>query len=343
MKLRIEQLGQHLQQSLMPVYLLSGDEPLQMMEAVDNILMKAKDNGYLERDVLTFDAHADWSLLSSAAIEQSLFAQKTIVDLRLTVKAGNKGSKAIREYMAHLPSDKILIIQTKRLDKSAMKSVWVKAVDQQGVVIQIWNLSMPQTLAWVAKRMRQSGLQPTQEAIGLLTERIEGNLLAADQEIRKLSLLFHQQPVDVEQVLQVVADSSRFSVFDLSDAVLAADSRRIYHVLMILREEAIALPLILWSLSTLSRQLYQACFKLGMGQPASQAVGYMSYDKKAAFQAAMIRLQYADWPLILEKNFTIDRMSKGHESVRVKDESRIWDEIIDLALLLAGKGIHQMA
>ncbi len=339
MKLRVEQLGQHLQQSLLPVYLLSGDEPLQMMEAVDSILLKAKENGYLERDILTFDTHADWSLLSSAAVEQSLFAQKTIVDVRLNAKAGNKGSLAIREYMAHLPSDKILIIQTKRLDKSAMKSVWVKAIDKQGVVIQIWDLSAPQTLAWVAKRMRHSGLQPTQEAIRLLTERIEGNLLAADQEIRKLSLLFNQQRVDVEEVLQVVADSSRFSVFDLSGAVLAADVRRIQHILTILREEGTALPLILWSLSTLSRQLYDACFKVSTGQPPMQAMGYMAYDKKAAFQAAMRRLQNADWSAILAKNFLIDRMSKGHESVRVKDESRVWDEIVDFSLLLAGKNV----
>jgi len=337
MKLRVEQLGQHLQQSLQPVYLLSGDEPLQMMEAVDRLLLKAKECGYVERDILTFDAHADWSLLSSAAVEQSLFAQKTIVDVRLNAKAGNKGSLAIREYMQHLPSNKILIIQTKRLDKSAMKSVWVKAIDKHGVVIQIWELSAPQTLAWVAKRMRQSGLQPTQEAIRLLTERIEGNLLAADQEIRKLSLLFNQQRVDVEEVLEAVADSSRFSVFDLSGAVLAADVRRIQHVLTILREEGTALPLILWSLSTLSRQLYDACFKMNMGQPAAQAMGYMAYDKKAPFQAAMHRLQGADWSVILAKNFMIDRLSKGHESVRVKDESRVWDEIIDFALLLAGK------
>lgn len=336
MKLRIEQVEQHLKLQLLPVYLLSGDEPLQMMEAVDSILIKAKQSGYVERDILTFDGHADWSLLTAAAIEQSLFAQKTIVDVRLHVKAGRKGSVAIREYMQHLPSDKILLIQTQRLDKSAMRGAWVKAIDKQGAVIQIWNPSAPETLAWVAKRMRRSGLQPTQEAIRLLTERIEGNLLAADQEIRKLSLLFHQQRIDVEQVLQVVADSSRFSVFDLSDAVLHGDKRRIAHVLMILREEDTALPLILWSLSTLSRQLYDACFNVMQGQTAEQAMGYMPYNKKAAFQTAMRRLYDADWALILAKNFTIDRMSKGHASARVKDESRTWDEIMDFAFLLTG-------
>ena len=104
---------------------------------------------------------------------------------------------------------------------------------------------------------------------------------------------------------------------------------------MILREEGTALPLVLWSLSTLSRQLYDACFKVSMGQAESQAMGYMPRPRQGPFQSAMRRLQTADWPTILDKNFIIDRMSKGHESVRVKDESRTWDEIYDLAALLS--------
>ena len=335
MKLRIEQLAEHLKSQLMPVYFLSGDEPLQMMEAVDAVRAKAKEAGYLERDILTFEGQADWSTLSSAAIEQSLFAQKTLVDVRMSAKPGIKGSKAIREYMTHLPTNKVLLIQSGKQDKGSMNSAWAKALDKQGVVIQIWGMSPPQTLAWVAKRMRQQGLKPTQDAIRLLTERIEGNLLAADQEIKKLSLLFNNQDIDVDQLMQVVADSSRFSVFDLSDAVLMGDIKRIHHVLMVLRDEGTALPLVLWSLSTLSRQLYDACFKVGQGQPESQAMGYMPRPRQGPFQAAMRRLQYTDWLTILDKNFIIDRMSKGHESVRVKDESRTWDEAFDLAALLA--------
>lgn len=342
MKLRPEQLSSYLRDCSDRVFFLSGEEPLQMQEAADLIRQYALEQGFDERQIITFDGgHGDWTELTAAAMELSLFSQKKILDVRLShCQPGAKGSQAIRDYMANVPDDKFLLLQTAKLDKSARQAAWVKALDEQGVMIQVWDLSPAQTLGWVAKRMREHGLQPSQDAVRLLTERIEGNLLAANQEIKKLLLLFGAgAQIDVDQVMQVVADSSRFSVFDLSDAILLGDIKRLHHVLKILREEDTALQLVLWSLSTLSRQLYDICQRIMRGEAEARAIqsaGFIPRPRQALFPPAIRRLRDADWTHILQQNFEIETMTKGQAETRIRDESRIWDKVFDTAVLLSG-------
>lgn len=342
MKLRIEQLTSYLGKNTESVFFLSGDEPLQMMEAADQIRKHASQQGYDERDILSFESgNADWSTLTVAGRELSLFSQKKMLDVRLPKSSpGAKGSAAIRDYVGNVPSDQFLLLQTGKLDKGSKNSAWVKALDKNGVMIQVWDMSPAQTLAWVAKRLRATGLQPTQEAVRLLTERIEGNLLAADQEIKKLHLLFGVGEIGVDQVMQAVADNSRFTVFDLSDAILLGDIKRLHHVLSILREEDTPMPLVLWSLSTLMRQLYDICFRIKQGESEMQAMkvlGFIPRARQALFPIAIKRLLHADWSQLLQQSFMIERMSKGQGETRVRDESLIWDKILDTAVSLAGK------
>lgn len=342
MKVRIEQLTQFLGKSSDRVFFLTGDEPLQMMEATDSIRQFAQSQGYIERDILAFESgNADWSTLTSVSRELSLFSQKKMLDVRLPNSSpGLKGSAAIRDYMSHVPEDKFLLLQAGKLDKNSRNSAWVKALDKQGVMIQVWNLSPAQTLAWVAKRMRNIGLQPTQEAVRLLTERIEGNLLAADQEINKLVLLYGSGAVDVDQIMKVVADSSRFTVFDLSDAILLGNIKRLHHVLSILREEGTPLPLILWSLTTLIRQLHGMCYRVQQGEGMQQAIkvaGFIPQARQALFPPAIKRLSAADWSHILQQSFIIESMSKGQGKVRVRNQAMIWDQVFDTAVELMGK------
>ena len=341
MKLRAEQLPQFLKKSSAHVFYLSGDEPLQMMEAADQIRDAALRQGYDERDIISFEGgKGDWSALTTASIELSLFSQKKLLDVRLSGSSpGTKGSKAIRDYLENLPEDKFLLLQTGKLDKNSKNSAWVKALDKHGVMVQVWSLSPAQTLAWVAKRMRDNGLKPTQDAVKLLTERIEGNLLAADQEIKKL-VLFGVTNIDVDQVMKVVADSSRFTVFDLSDAVLTGNIKRLHHILSILREEGTPLPLVLWSLTTLSRQLYDICQRMEAGESESQALqvaGFIPQARKALFPSAIRRLSSTNWSHIFQQNFKIERLSKGQGENGVRYEGRIWDEILDVAVSLTGK------
>lgn len=338
MRLRQEQLDGHLQTQLAPVYFVSSDEPLQSMVAVDAIRKAANNKGYIERDILNVEGQFDWGLLQSASEMLSLFSEKKIVDLRLpSGKPGQQGSKAIQAYLKKIPDDKILIIQSGKIDYRARNAAWVKAIDAAGVVIQIWDLSPAQTLAWVAKRVRQTGLQPSQDAIRLLTERVEGNLLAAAQEIQKLHSLFGEGVVSDQQVLESVTDSSRFSIFDLSDAIMVADKKRIQHILKILREEGTAVTLVLWAITDLARKLYQANYCIKSGKGNSAIVNKVPRPKQSAFNSACRRLLDTEWQGVWDKLVEIDWKSKGVGAEPSKGELRIWDEFLDVTLLLAGR------
>jgi DNA polymerase-3 subunit delta len=341
---QVEQLLQR-QQQISPAFLITGDEPLQVMEACDAIRLQAKSQGFSERDVLHADNKFDWGALLSASNALSLFSEKKLIDLHIETKTpGRVGSQAIRDYMQNPPDDKVLLMQMPKLVGSARNSAWVKAIEKSGVVVQIWDLSPPQTMAWVAKRMRAVSMRPSNDAVRLLTERVEGNLLAAVQEISKLKLLFGSddgQEITIEdkQVLESVSDSSRFSIFDLSNAVMMGDVHRVQHIHHNLKEEGTPVQLILWTLSDLSRQLYNASFSLKEGVSTSQILSKMPRPRQKPFQVALQRMQYADWAPILKKNGEIDRLSKGQGDIANKGLGRVWSDLLELALILAGTAV----
>ncbi len=341
MQVRPEQIEEHLRHNLAPVYLVSGDEPLQVMETADAIRKAAQQRGFTERDVLTVDAQFDWGALYDAAGALSLFADKKLLDVRMpTCKAGQAGTKALQHYLEYLPSDKVLLIQTGRLDKACKGAAWVKKIEQAGVLIQIWELSPAQTLAWVARRMRSAGLQPDNDAVRYLTERVEGNLLAAVQEIGKLALLFGNRPLTADNIMSVVADSSRFSVFDLADAILAQDTRRISHILKVLQEEDVASPLLVWALSDLIRQLYSGCMLMRNNTSLQTLLMRMPKPRQALFQNAVRRMSGVDWKPLFNRVALLDQHSKGVGRDVSRHPQRLWDEILDIALLLAGKPLQ---
>jgi DNA polymerase-3 subunit delta len=340
MKLSAEQLPNFLArpENFKPVFFLSGEEPLQMMEAADAIRAAAQQRGYTERDILQVDNKFSWSSLLHSSNALSLFSEKKILDLRLsTATPGIAGSKALREYLANIPTDKVLLIQTDKLDARSKNTVWVKALDKAGVMVQVWKLSPVQTLGWVAKRMRQHNLQPSQDAVSFLATCIEGNLLAAVQEIKKLHLLYGAGEISLEQVQASVSDSSRFSIFDLSDAVMIGNKQRIQHITHHLQQEGAAIPLVLWTLSNLSRQLYDASFQLKQGVNEASIIRKTPYPQQKNFSVALQRSKYSDnWRVILLKSAEIDRLSKGLSEEGNKGVGRIWAELLQLALLLAG-------
>jgi DNA polymerase-3 subunit delta len=350
MKVNADQLEQLLQrqQEIPRAFLITGDEPLQVMEACDAIRLQAKNQGFSERDVLHADNKFDWGALLGASNALSLFSEKKLIDLRIETKTpGRVGSQAIRDYMQNPPDDKVLLMQMPKLVGSARNSAWVKAIEKNGVVVQIWDLSPPQTMAWVAKRMRAAGMRPSNDAVRLLTERVEGNLLAAMQEISKLKLLFQTKGgtesaeivIEDKHVLESVSDSSRFSIFDLSNAVMMGDVHRVQHIHHNLKEEGAPVQLMLWTLSDLSRQLYNASFNLKNGIPTSQILAKMPRPRQKPFQAALQRMQYTDWTPILKKNAEIDRLSKGQGDIANKGLGRVWSDLLELALILAGTAV----
>jgi DNA polymerase-3 subunit delta len=337
MQLKPEQIDTHLRKQLAPIYFISGDEPLRVMEAADAIRAAARGQGYDERDVLTAQAGFDWGNLMSEASNLSLFSQRRVIDLRLpTGKPGAEGSKALRAYAEQPPEDTLLLITAGKLDPSARKSKWVQTLDKAGVVVFVWPLKGQEFNTWVAQRMRQRGLQPTADAVTLLSDRVEGNLLACVQEIEKLYLLQGECEVDAGDILALVADNARYDVFGLLDSVLAGKAARSVRMLQGLRAEGLVPQIVIWALSRELRQLTAMATAIASGQPVQAVLSQYRVwpaERKSIVAAALRRLSMAQCAALLQHCARVDRISKGQGA------GSAWDELLQLTLNMAG---HQV-
>lgn len=257
MKLQLNQLSAHLKSKLAPCYLVSGDEHLLVDEALDAIRAAARANGFTSREVHVGAATGfDWHELGVSGANLSLFAERRIVELKLpTGKPGRVGSQAIADFVEDLSPDLMLVVSTPKLDRSNANAKWVKALTAKGAHLTIWPVGPRELPGWIADRMRASGLKPSREAVTMIADRVEGNLLAASQEVEKLRLLLGEGEVTDNDVSRAVANSSRFDVYKLADAALAGDARRALRILSGLREEGTEPPLVMWSLTRELRAL----------------------------------------------------------------------------------------
>jgi DNA polymerase III subunit delta len=258
MQIKAEQLGKHLQQGLRPVYLIAGDEPLQLGECSDLIRTHARDAGFDDRHVFTVVERYDWSELRNEAQSMGLFGGRKLLEIRLGEKRPDKDGSALLCHLLDNPADDILLLITaSKLDRRRdIGSKWVNAVEAAGAIVDIWPVDSSRLPRWIEQRMKQRGLEASSDAIALLTELSEGNLLACAQEVDKLALLFPDRPVGVEEVQQSVGDCSRHSLFDLTDA-LSRDPGRALRILDGLRAEGTDEIQILWALSREAR-IYEA-------------------------------------------------------------------------------------
>jgi len=333
MRLKPEQLEQHLKRELAPVYLVCGDEPLQAMEAADAIRARARAGGCGERLVFEAERGFDWNSLTQAQASLSLFAQQRLLELRLpSGKPGADGSKALQEYLAAPAAGDVLLILAGKLDRESQNAKWFAAIERAGVVVQVWPVELTQLPAWIERRMRAKGLQPTREAAALLAERVEGNLLACAQEIEKLALLCAAGPVDEEAVATAVADSARYTIYDLVDRALAGEPAQCARVLQGLRAEGEEPVLVLWSLTREIRAVAQMRAALAAGEGEDKVFAeHRVWDKrKALVRAALKRRSVNACQDLLRRAAAIDRVAKGAA------RGNVWDELLQLALALAG-------
>ena len=315
MRCTSQQLDQALQRGLAPVYLVFGDEPLQLGEAADAIRQRARALGFTERSCLEHSASFDWSALAGEAGSLSLFAERRLIELRISGDGiGRDGADAIREYCSRISDDVLLLMLAPQLDWKTLKSKWAQELDRVGVVVQVRPLQGPQLLAWLRQRLQGSGLQPTPEAVALLAERVEGNLLAAQQEIAKLRLLREPGPLDAEALLAAVHDSARYDLFDLTDAALAGDLARVHRVLRGLSAEGTAEPLVLWVLAREIRKLSAVGYAIAHRQdlePVLKAHQVWDSRRPAVLNAAKRFPLPTLWSL-LAQCAEADRAIKGH-------------------------------
>lgn len=273
MKLNADRLGGHLKSGLADVYLIAGDEPLLVDEAADVIRREARKQGFDERERHVVTTGFDWDGLTAGSANMSLFASRKLIELRLpTGKPGLKGGKVIAEFATNLPEDTCLLVYTPKLDRKQMSTKWVKALEQRGVLVQVWPVDLGRLPRWIEQRMRARDLNPVGDAVQILADRVQGNLLAADQEIEKLRLARGAGDVDGQAVAQSVADSARFDVFALADSALLGDTARALRILDGLRSEGVDGTLILWALVREVRTLCSVLNAVENGKSLDQAM-----------------------------------------------------------------------
>ena len=258
MRLVPETLARALGQGLAPAWLVAGDEPLLVGEAADAIRARARSEGYSGRDVLFVERGFDWGRFSGELSARSLFDERRILELRLPQpKPGIEGSRALVAALERPAPEVLLLLVTDRIEWADRSSAWVKAFEAHGACVDAEQLGPEQLPGWVEARMRRLGLEPEPDAVQLLADRCEGNLVAAHQQIERLRLLAGPGPVSLAAVADAVSDSARFNVFQLSEALLAGDAVRVVRMLDGLEAEGEEPTLVLWCLAEELRSLLQ--------------------------------------------------------------------------------------
>ncbi len=330
-----QDLEQALKRGLAPVYLLFGDEPLQLREAADAIRRRAREQGFSERTCLEQGPQFDWSALAGEAGSLSLFAERRLIELRISGDGiGADGAKAVRAYCDRISDDVLLLMLAPKLDWKTLKSKWAEVLDRHGVIVQVRQLQGQALLKWLHQRLVTHAFQPTREAVMLLAERVEGNLLAAEQEITKLKLLREPGALDAEALLAAVNDSARYDLFDLTDAALAGDRARVDRVLRGLAAEGTAEPLVLWVLAREIRKLAAVAFAVAHRQNLAPVLKeHQVWDsRRAAVLAAAKRFQLPVLWSLLAQCAEADLAIKGQIAADP------WTLLASIAEGLAGTG-----
>jgi len=330
MNVRPDQLADILKRQLHPVYLISGDEPLQVMESSDSVRAACRQQDYAEREVFDVDVSFDWQLLRDEANSMSLFSSRRILDVRIpSGKPGREGGQALKEYAANPPDDTVLLITSGKLEATQKKSAWFKALDQAGMVMQCWPVGPDRLPAWVKQRFHSRGMQASKEVVDYVCQRVEGNLLAAAQEIDKLNLLLGSGLVDIDSVREAVADSSRFSVFELADSALAGDQARVVRILHGLHAEGIEPILVTWSLAKDIRLLAAVSAKRDAADYVLKQSGVWQ-NRLPLYKSCLARHSTDRFNRMLQRCAKIDGITKGQQ------QGNVWDELQTLGYLLAG-------
>ena len=333
MRISSDQLAQQLAREVKPLYTVFGDEPLLALEAADRIRAKARAEGYIEREVLTAESGFKWSQLAMAANSQSLFASQKLLELRIpNGKPGAEGGAALQAFCTALPADTVTLIQLPELDWRAQKAGWFEALDRAGIAVEskaVLRKALPQ---WLAARLKAQAQDADAEALAFIAERVEGNLMAAFQEVQKLALLFPPGPISFEQIRDAVLDVARYDVFSLGEAMIEGDAVRLTRMLDGLKGEGAAPLMALWSLSEEIRAIGRVLTGAAAGRPLNQLwrdARVWGATHQSLMQQNLRRFTMGQVTQGLRHAATIDRMVKGMA------QGDVWDEILQLMLRFA--------
>jgi len=334
MKLTFSQLNTHLTKPLAPLYLVSSDELLLAQEALDSIRRAARQSGFTERLVISGETHTDWKeLIYESTHTLSLFASQRLIEVRLN-KPNSASHKALEDYASHPIENTLLLIHTPKLDTKTTQSRWYQAIEKAGVVIPIWPITKEQLPEWIIQRAQPLKLVISPDAAKYLANLVEGNLLAAAQEIEKLALYFSPTAatkISIAEIEAITADNSRFDIFNLIDCILSGDIKRSLHILENLQLEGVEPILILWAMTRELRMLAEISNRVKEGKTLSQLfTQFRIWEKRQALVRHFLQRHTTQdcWKLLL-KSAKIDRIIKGAE------KDLLLDKLQDLILMMA--------
>ncbi|MGH8243305.1 MAG: DNA polymerase III subunit delta [Steroidobacteraceae bacterium] len=329
MRINTDQLARALERGLVPVWLIAGDEALLTGEAADTVRARARAEGFTGRELFVTDRGFDWSAVASASRTLSLFAERRILEIRMpTSRPGKEGGAALAKLAADPGPDNLILVVTAKPEKEAWSSAWLKAFEKHGVFVQSWPVEIGRLPRWIAERAARCGLSFESGAAELLADRVEGNLLAAQQEIEKLALLHAGARLTMDDVQAAVANSARYDVFQLGEAALAGDASRSLRILEGLRAEGAEPPLVLWALCRDLRAL--ADLRNGVQK---NAYGAAAERRAALVTRAAARTAGQPIEPWFEAAALIDRQVKGRAA------GKAWTTLTGLVAAVSGAGL----
>ncbi|RZI41421.1 DNA polymerase III subunit delta [Herbaspirillum sp. HC18] len=336
MQLRLDALDAHLAKTLAPLYVITSDEHLLALETADKIRKTARAQGLTEREVLVVERSFKWGELLAANQSQSLFGDRKLIELRIpTGKPGKDGGQALQEYAGALNPDNVTLITLPKLDWQTQKSAWVAALQQAAVYIDIPLVERAQLPSWIGVRLAAQKQSADRQSVDFIADRVEGNLLAAHQEIQKLALLYPEGKLSFEQVQDAVLNVARYDVFKLNEAMLAGDATRLVRMIEGLKGEGEALPLVLWAMAEEIRTL----LKIKAGAAQGKTVGMLLKEyriwgpREKLMEPALRRLKLSTLEGALQEAAQIDKMVKGLRAKAFAGDA--WDALLQLGLKVA--------
>jgi len=331
MRISSRQLEASLKKAVAPLYVIHGAEALLALEAADRIREAARKSGCTEREIFFAEPGVDWSKLTAGAANLSLFASKRLVEVRIpSGKPGVEGARALEAWSSKLPDDAVSLVLLPELEWQQLKGKWFEALDGAGVVVEAKPIGRDELPDWLAERLARQSQRASVETLEWLADRVEGNLLAARQEVEKLALLLPAGEISLAAIRDAVSDVSRFERDTLLEAIHARDTQRVVRVLDSLRAEGEPLPLLLWSLAEELRLL----MAFSAGQRPRR---YLPPERSQAVERTAKAHSRASFDREILRAHRIDRMIKGVEA------GDPWDAMLELALGIAGRPVMDQA
>ena len=334
MNIKPEQLQNSLSNQLASTYFAFGAEILLVEQSLSMIKGIARENGFKERFRFDIDGNFSWDSIISLISSPSLFAEKRIIECRLTTgKIGVKGSKALTEILETLPDDILLIISSGKLEMAQQKSKWFKTLDKKGIIIQHWEVQSNQLIGWITRNMSQLGLDSNIEVANAIAYCTEGNLLASMQEIQKLKIAYPDGKINLREYLNQIDQQSQYSVFGMIDSALQGDTDKVNKVFNSLVDDSTPPVILVSSLYREIKNLVNMSIELKTNQTIESILNNhrVWQKRKPLISNALKKHSYQKLQKLLLRLGRIDRSLKGMDNLDV------YDELQNVVIALSGK------